>query len=148
MNLVKREAIAAYHRTTDANNASPSRSMPSPPPQTALPSEDDLTRLRQLAEIAASRGHLLLSSLFYPAASSSFLRATASVGAYPPSSESPSPPPTSSPPPPQESPIDLRVVKCRQLDWAMERRDSVESNRFVCRNFAKTRKISQKNYSA
>ena len=141
MNLVKLEAIAAYHRTTDANNASPSRSMPSPPPQTALPSEDDLTRLRQLAEIAASRGHLLLSSLFYPAASSSFLRGTAPVGAYP-SSVSPSPPP------PQESPIDLRVVKCRQLDWAMERRDSVESNRFVCRNFAKTRKISQKNYSA
>jgi hypothetical protein len=66
-----------------------------------------------LAEI----GESLLSSLLYPASVS------------PASSHSSA----SLPPPPQDSPIDLRVAKCRRLDysWAdvQERRDNLDSNR-------------------
>jgi hypothetical protein len=128
MNLVKRE-VAYYHQPPSPG----ARSSPSPPPPPS-PHAEDLTRLRQLAEIAASRGHLL-SSLLYP---SPFIAGGCSSGGdgglpaalSPASSFSSHLSSTPSPPPPQESPIDLRVLKCRRLDcWAQERRDSVESNR-------------------
>jgi hypothetical protein len=160
MNLVKREV---YHVAATESRLSPPS--PTPPPN----NDDDLTRLRQLAEIAASRDRLLkISTLFYhqhpaiaaaaavsspfyvtssnataadartsaskSAAATAALLSAASLLSPPassPYSHVSSPTPSPSPPPPQESPIDLRVVKCRRLDWAMERRDSLESNRFV-----------------
>jgi len=159
MNLVKREAV--YHSPPSPFPTGSDSSSPPPP-------AEDLTRLRQLAEIATSRAHILAaeistsrSHLAEIATSRSHLAeistsrghlaeiATsrgnnlADIAAsreillssllYPASVSPASSHSSASSPPPQDSPIDLRVAKCRRLDysWAavQERRDSLDSNR-------------------
>lgn len=135
MNLVKREVISSYHHAHTGTASPPQMSLTSPPPDND-DDDDSLDRLRQLADIAASRHPLLKmspSSFFYHPADIAAVSSpqeklgdgvfTSTVMLSPPFSQQ------SSPPPPQDSPIDLRVVKCRRQEWIMERRDSLDSNR-------------------